>query len=103
MVEVWFADTESGRPERTTCDEPGWPRCDAQGRTMFENTHYPTEREAWSRVRADAKAGFQLDAREVLRLRAELARIEKRALDSALRVVSIDEAFAEFERQTEAK
>lgn len=93
---VWFANSVTGRPERRTCEKPGYPNSDDQGETMYENTHYSTERAAWLQVIRETKAGAKLGASAVMQARAELLRVEKRALDDLLLAIRAESAFEEF-------
>jgi len=61
-VKIWTFDYDpscgSTSPIETSCEDGtfGYPRLDAEGRTMFVNSHFRTKGEAWKALRNNAAA-----------------------------------------------
>lgn len=75
-MEIWTFDYNpaTGKPEpiATTCEAFGYPYRDAEGRQMFENTHFRTKDKAWRGLRANALANLKHWANERKQLRLRL-------------------------------
>lgn len=92
---VYYADTEALRPVPTTI-EPRGDR-DEAGRTVYENTHFRTEREAWERLIAEATAGVKLGGSAVERQRSILAEAETQLVKDALDLKTVLDGFERWE------
>ncbi len=95
MKTVWHVSATSEGVTLTPvqCETPGHPNRDVNGDTMYANTHYPSERMARIARRRTLAACLSLDTREVARLRAELAKFEKRVVDTVLLQRETEEEF----------
>lgn len=89
------------RPIAVECEVPSYPHCDADGKTIFVNTHFLSEAEAWDRVVSEHDAGLSMEARRVKNLRAELAEAEKQLADAAILATDAREAFRQWEYAAE--
>jgi hypothetical protein len=96
--QAWFADTATLRPRAVTCVERTAGTRDSEGNTMFVNTHFATEAEAWTKILREAKAGQSLAAGELRRCRERAEQATKAVADAALERDSAERAFAEWER-----
>lgn len=85
----YYAGSDVDAPEPVECDLPGWPHCDAKGRTQYENTHFDAVDDAWNHIDADARAGIALAGRAVEHYRDELAKANERAGREAERFARI--------------
>ncbi|WP_376956440.1 hypothetical protein ABNQ39_00305 (plasmid) [Azospirillum sp. A26] len=102
MATMFKAVYGSPRPVTVECEVPAYPNADADGCTIYENTHFLSEAEAWERVLAEHDAGLSLEARRVKNLRAELEAAEKSTATAAILATEAREAFRQWERrQTE--
>ena len=77
-------------PKKMEClTEFGYPNLcvdeDGKEETMFVNTHFKTEREAWKSIIDSARAGVTLDGRAVANAKNELAKKIEDAAVSAER------------------
>ena len=70
-------------PIEMECDIFGYPNKTTNGETMFENTHFKTEAEAWKSILASVKAGIMLVGGGVRNAEEELGRLRKQAGDRA--------------------
>lgn len=75
----WYGGSEVDAPVMTT--GPGWPGSDAEGRKMFENTHFATEAAAWKNLLANAQAAYRQAKAALERATRELATSAARASD----------------------
>ena len=89
-MKLYRYDTKTASVIQT--EGEGWPHADTDGRTIYDNTHFKTEREAWDYMLRDAEAGLRLDADKVHRLRIELAKAESQAATSAIEWAAICKA-----------
>lgn len=83
MITVFYAGKTGPIP--VECETPGWPNRDIDGNTMYDNTHFPTEAEAWKRVLAEADAHVEMEARHVQHLRQTLQDEEKKLVEAVLK------------------
>lgn len=81
-MKLYRYDTKTASVIQT--EGEGWLDADTDGNTIYENTHFKTEREAWDYMLRDAEAGVKLDADNVHRRRIELAKAEAQAATSAI-------------------
>jgi hypothetical protein len=97
-VKVWKLTSEN-IPREVECEVFKYPHTDADGDTIFENTHWLTEAEAWDYALTDANARISLAARSVRDARQRLAQEEKEAADAALMLAAVLAGREEFARQ----
>ena len=85
-MKLWKArggDEDPGIIE-VECPKGRYPACDADGETIFDNTHFDTEAEAWERLAGDAAAGLSMTTGHVVDLRTRLAKAEREVVDAAV-------------------
>ncbi len=91
---VWHAIGTA--PVAVECEVPGYPNLDANGATMYENTHFADEAAAWAQVLAECYAGESLDASAVIRVEEELKHRKDRLVRSAIAAVEARENFEKW-------
>lgn len=91
MVDVWTFEDDKPEPIKTQCEVPGYPNRDVDGRTMYENTHYPTEEQAWAKLEAMAAAREVNTAREYRRVKDRLTTLTTELAERAAFVVEVRE------------
>lgn len=97
---VYYADESEIKPVQVTCKIFGYPNKDADGRMMYDNTHYKDEKDAWRNLRLNANARMELLIREISSMKHKLMDIEKRYVDAAIHKVDIK---AEYKKWIEAR
>lgn len=78
----WYGDPVKAEVRMVT--GPGWPRCDSEGRQMFENTHFRTRVQAARHLLSDAESGVALAGLMVKQAREQAVRAEREAADAAV-------------------
>ena len=81
---MWRADTAPWKAVEVECPDGLWPNSDADGETIFENTHFETQAEAEKHLRAEAKAGLKNTAARLDDARIAVTELEKRVGDWAI-------------------
>lgn len=71
-------------PVEVEAEIPEWPNLDADGEEIFENTHFLNVDEAWEKLLIETAAGVSLNAMSVIRIRKDLAEMEKKLVDATL-------------------
>lgn len=89
---MYRADSKCSAPVPVECPEPTWPASDADGRTIYVNTHFASIDEAWERLQAEVDAGVSLGCCRVNDLRRQLAEAEKHLVDDTLQAQAVREA-----------
>lgn len=97
----WYAGSELDAPEAVECREHGYPHCDAEGRTQYENSHFDSEAEAWERLIAEWRGGVRLAVGSVEYARTELAKQESRLVEYACHRDRVERAFDEWKARSE--
>jgi hypothetical protein len=64
-------------------DEYGWPNTDIEGRLMYDNTWFATEKEAIARAISDCQGAIRWRTGRVEELRAAIAKLESEIQTSA--------------------
>ncbi len=88
-MNVWKVDTklwtvravEGGR----------YPATDSDGDTCFDNTHFPTEAQAWHRLKSEVTAFVSLAGRDVMTAQAALDSARERAAEAAAAFVRVQD------------
>lgn len=78
-------------PTAVECEMPEYPNPDADGNTIYENTHFGWEEDAWERLEAEQTAGVSLETQSVIRLREQLAQAEKKLVNEIIVLEQIRE------------
>lgn len=87
---VYKWDFETPRPIPVECETPGFPNRDADGDTMYVNTHYATEEEAWGSLVEDRKAGLSLSTRSMRELQRRLKAETEAVAEAAAQFVEVE-------------
>ena len=95
---VWKADYSKSEPTPVECEVFGYPNKDANGDTMFANSHYATKEEAWEHIINNLQAGMKMRARDRRDSQERLQRITTELADISQRFVEAKESLAEFKR-----
>lgn len=85
-------------PVPVMADLPSYPNRDADGDTIFENTHFLNLDAAWEYHLAEHRAGQSIAAGNLEYARAELEKREKLLCDAALAYSAALKAHEEYER-----
>lgn len=78
-------------PTAVECEMPEYPNKDADGNTIYENTHFGWEEDAREKLEAEQGAGVSLTTRRVTRIRVELDAAEKELVDAIIVLEQIRE------------
>lgn len=100
LTVVWRARYGLERPERQACEKPGWPNCTTDGETMYENTHFTEEAEAWEKLIVENRAGLSLDTARVEELRKQLRKAEETAATAGIVYIACVKAHEEWQRES---
>lgn len=98
MPTVWKA-MDDEPPRQVECEVFAHPHNDAEGDTIYVNTHFATEAEAWEASEAEAAAHVSLAASGVKHARSALAKAEKEAADAAVHFATIRDARRRRDRE----
>lgn len=91
-IRTWFyADCRGGVPVKTT--GRGFPDKDEHGETMFCNTHFEAEADAWKAIVQNARAAQELRASLYRDAQEKLVECEKALAEAAARRTEIEAAF----------
>lgn len=101
MITVWYASDSIDAPEPVECEQPGYPRRDVQGRTMYENSHFGTEAEAWKYLQRSGRVGQELSSRAYAHAQETLAKATAQLAEDAARRTRIETGYEEFQRRQE--
>lgn len=79
---LWKVSTQAWTVRSVEC-EGTWPKRDADGDTVFVNTHFEDEGDAWTHLLREAEAVVSVYARALAQARGEVRRIEEALGDAA--------------------
>ena len=105
VMKLWRINVEPAGVVLVECPRGRYPSKDADGHTVYDNTHFSTAAEAWDKVIAETSAGCSLAARDVERARAGLRRAEAGAADALVawrRAIDARHAWEQFAPQAPA-
>lgn len=71
-------------PVEVEAEVPSYPHDDADGDTIYENTHFLGIKSAWKRHLAEHRAGIGIAVVRVKEVRTELARREKELCEASI-------------------
>lgn len=78
-MKVWKGSDGMTAPEERECEVFGYPNRDSRGDTMYKNTHFRTEAEAWESIRESVQAGVSLTGHSVTYAKEQLRQVETQA------------------------
>lgn len=76
-MKIYRGSDGDTKPVELECEQFGWPNYTVDGKQMFDNTHFRTEKEAWVSILESVKAGVLLAGGSVRNAEEELARVRK--------------------------
>ena len=88
------------KPIAVECENFGYPNVDADGETMYENSHFKTEDEAWQAVLSLSNAFIETDTRNVKEKRKMLTEAEQQLVNSAIRLSDTRKNWQEYLERT---
>lgn len=71
----------NGKLIESFTDEYGWPNCDDEGYTMYENTHFDNPKQALQYGIKEAEAGISISSRRISDLESELKKAKEGNLE----------------------
>ena len=102
MTHLYRADTTLLTVVRVECpDGPKNAVEDADGCTIYVNTHFPTEAEAWERLMREVEAGVSLAGSRVLEVRSRLRDANQYAADQTAEYVTARDRYRDWQRAQE--
>jgi hypothetical protein len=101
-VKVWKADRSKTAPIQVECEVFSWPNQDADGETIYDNSHFTNEDDAWETIIANHKAGVSLACMEVNQLRSELTKAEAKVVKWSMLLNETEENHSKRKRELEA-
>jgi len=69
---MYRADNDEWRVIQVECPNGLHPANDADGKTIYENTHFKTSKEAWKRLQREAQAWLSLALGNQRRIKGDL-------------------------------
>lgn len=102
MHRVWYVGGDMTEPEETTCEALGWPNLDAQGRTMYDNSHYSDLAAAWDSLLRERKAHVSLQTMSLRDLQAKVRRVTEATAQAACLWSEAQEKFEAWKRSQTA-
>ena len=99
---LYRADTKQLKPVRVACPHGRYPAKDADGETVYANTHFANEKAAWEHIHDDVMAEISLAGCGVETARAELLQANQRAADVAIEYSTYRENLDAWERTQDA-
>ena len=85
---------EDGIPKRILCPNGAkYPEHDAEGETIYENSHYSTEREAWASSFKNRHIGISWAARDVVDAEKALNTAKDKCVEATRQLNSLIKAF----------
>lgn len=85
-------DLKTGTVRPVECESTEWPGTDADGATIYENTHFKAEADAWAALEREAQAWVHSGARTLEDLRKREVEATRDLADSTLILVRIQAA-----------
>jgi len=86
------------KPEPVKCKRPGHPNLDANGYTMYVNTHFLTEAEAWRHLQNEREAHLRNAAASVEYAEEELKKAQARLLEAGKLLAKFQEEKARVKK-----
>lgn len=83
-MRAWRVEHGMTEPKSVQCKKLEHPERDSDGKTIYVNTHFEDEREAWEKLLCETQAAASLNCRAVEQARAELRKQEADLVESSL-------------------
>lgn len=84
-------DLTTNTVKAVECEKPSYPHTDADGDTIYENSHFKTEAEAWKVLEENAAAWVRSTAQDLERTRKHEAQLTRDLADRALALTQVQE------------
>lgn len=96
IEEVWFAGDGSAPEKTQKVAGAAYPLTDVEGRPLFVNTHFDTEKEAWEYLLKNAEAGMSMAQRDYEQAKRTVETAKTELAEDASRVVQIRDGYEKF-------
>jgi len=100
-MKMWKSVYEEPYVVEVECEVPEYPNTDADGDTIFDNTHFKTQGEALEEQKDQAIAGISLDTSAIKRAEENLFNAKERLCQSAVMFDFITKALCNIQRERE--
>jgi hypothetical protein len=101
MTALYRADTTLLTVVKAECPDDPWGELDADGCTIYVNTHFKTEAEAWEKLMREVEAGVSLAGSRVLEVRSRLQDANRYAADQAAEYTTVRDRYRDWQRAQE--
>jgi hypothetical protein len=81
---VYEARGNMTEPRPVECEKPGYPNVDVDGNTMYENTHFINEDDAWDQLKGEREAHVSNAAGNVEYAEMELQKAKENLVNASL-------------------
>lgn len=98
-MKVYRVDYGVTHPVEVECAEFKLLECDADGKRMYENTHFIDLTAAWKKLKREAAAGQSLAASDFVQAQSMLRRKTEDLAKAAAFRSAVDAEFARSERE----
>lgn len=102
LFKVWTTKRGVPRPVTQFCREFGWPLKTECGETMYDNSHFLSEAEAWGKLMLDLELHVSAMGRGVIDARSVLDRANQHAANAAAEFHAAREAHEDWCRTSKA-
>ena len=92
MPTLFKFDLKTGTVTPVECESTKWLTKDADGATIYENTHFKKEADAWEALEREARAWVQFGASDLEALRKREVEATRELADRTLVLVRIQAA-----------
>src|ERR1700677_2767321 len=97
MVKLYKVKYGQPAPVEVEADEgSSWPHSDADGETIFRNTHFRKIEDAWTQHLAEHRAGLNLASAKLVQLKAEVDAQQIKCADAGIFYCAVLNKFDEF-------
>ena len=83
VLMMWRADNTLWRPVHVVCPHGLYPSRDAEGHSIYENTHFFEKSEAWNKLLSESEAWVKLTGKDVLNAEKTLRKTKDIAAQAA--------------------
>lgn len=102
MTKMWKVVYGVPAPVEVEAEKPCYPNVDSAGDQIFDNSHFLSLADAWTRHLAEHVAGFRLAGDAVEARRAGMVKLEQHLLEASLMYNAALKRHAEFEKRRAA-
>ena len=91
---LWKYDLHNATVKEVKCERPRYPNKDEDGDTIYDNSHFQTEMEAWEALESEARAWVRNSAANLENAREQEAKHTRDLADRSLILVKVQENLA---------